>query len=243
MLPSLGLIAVVGLALVHAFGWKVGLVDRIPRSAWLSAAAETSVAYVFVHLLPELAAHQEDVSREVSLAREEETYLAALAGLIFFYALEHVTHRSRRKRAEIDSEDKASSRVFWASTLSFALFNALLGYGLGRRSEVSLTELGLFTVVIGVHFLVNDAALRRHHKDDYDRVGRWILAGAIVLGWIVSRWLSLPALTVGVMFGFVAGGIVFNVLKEEVPGEQEHGKAFWAFVAGAVLYAVLLLLI
>jgi hypothetical protein len=103
--------------------------------------------------------------------------------------------------------------------------------------------LTLFTIVIGMHFLVNDAALRRHHKDDYDRVGRWVLAAAIVLGWIVSRGLSLPALTVGLMFGLVAGGIVFTVLKEELPGEQEHGNAFWAFVAGAALYSVLLLLI
>jgi zinc transporter ZupT len=38
---------------------------------------------------------------------------------------------------------------------------------------------------------------------------------------------------------FIAGGILFNMLQEELPAERES-KA-WAFVAGAVVYACLLL--
>jgi hypothetical protein len=237
MLPSLGVVAVVALALVHVFAGKIPFAGAgEPRSAWLSAAAGTSVAYVFVHLLPELGVRQESYG-SVTLVNEEEIYVAALSGLIFFYALESANRKSRR---EGDGE-KTSILVFWISTIAFALFNALLGYALGRQGEVSITELILFTVVIGIHFVVNDAASRRHHKEDYDRIGRWVLAAAIVLGWSVSRNLALSDLGVNLMFGFLAGGIVLNVLKEELPEEQ--GSAFWAFLVGAAGYTLFLMLL
>jgi hypothetical protein len=41
---------------VHAIGGRLRFLDVIPRSTWLSLAGGISVAYVFVHLLPELAA-------------------------------------------------------------------------------------------------------------------------------------------------------------------------------------------
>jgi zinc transporter ZupT len=43
----------------------------------------------------------------------------------------------------------------------------------------------------------------------------------------------------GVLFAFLAGGVIMNVLKEELPEERE--SRFWAFVLGAGLYAGVLL--
>lgn len=56
------MLAAAGLALVHVVGWRLRLVHRVPRSRWLSLAGGASVAYVFLHLLPELAAGQETLS-------------------------------------------------------------------------------------------------------------------------------------------------------------------------------------
>jgi hypothetical protein len=42
-----------------------------------------------------------------------------------------------------------------------------------------------------------------------------------------------------VLFAFLAGGGTLNVIKEELPSEQE--SLFWAFVLGAALYTALLL--
>ena len=81
----------------------------------------------------------------------------------------------------------------------------------------------LFAFALGVHFVVNDHGLREHHKDSYDRVGRWVLAAAVV-----------------VLFAFLAEGVVLNVLKEELPEERE--SRFWAFALGATLYAAILLI-
>ena len=55
---------VTGLAIIHLFSGSIRFLDVLPRSRWLSAADGISVAYVFVHLLPDLAQEQE-ANREV----------------------------------------------------------------------------------------------------------------------------------------------------------------------------------
>ena len=44
---------------------------------------------------------------------------------------------------------------------------------------------------------------------------------------------------IAVLFGFLAGGVIMNVLKEELPEERE--SRFWAFALGAAAYAAILL--
>ena len=93
---------------------------------------------------------------------------------------------------------------------------------------------------MGLHFLVNDYGLRHHHKRLY-RIGRWILAAAVLFGWAVGLGIEINELHVALLFAFLAGGIVLNVLKEELPAERE--SRFWAFAAGAAGYAALLVLL
>lgn len=45
-------------ALVHVFGNRMRFLQVTPRSIWLSLAGGVSLAYVFMHLLPELAKRQ-----------------------------------------------------------------------------------------------------------------------------------------------------------------------------------------
>ncbi len=44
---------------------------------------------------------------------------------------------------------------------------------------------------------------------------------------------------IAALTAFLGGGVVLNVLKEEVPSERQ--SRFWAFAPGAVGYAALLL--
>ena len=55
MIVFLSLLLAAGLAAIHLFSGRLRFVRVIPRSRWLSAASGISVAYVFVHLLPDLA--------------------------------------------------------------------------------------------------------------------------------------------------------------------------------------------
>ena len=56
------LLAAAGLAVVHLLSGKLRFFEVTPRSIWLSMAGGVSVAYVFIHLLPELAEGQESIS-------------------------------------------------------------------------------------------------------------------------------------------------------------------------------------
>ena len=108
-----------------------------------------------------------------------------------------------------------------------------------HREEPGLGSLVLFAFAMGVHFVVNDFGLREDHKGAYDRVGRWVLAGAVFVGWAVGLLSEISEAALAVLFAFLAGGVVMNVLKEELPEERE--SRFWAFVLGTGLYAAVLL--
>jgi hypothetical protein len=236
------LLAALGLALVHVFAGKMRFLAGIPRSRWLSAAGGVSVAYVFLHLLPELAEAQEEfrgASGPVLGFVERHVYLVALIGLALFYGLDHLAQESRRRQQMKKGEDETAPGVFWLHIVSFGLYNLLIGYLLLHREEHSLGSLGIYFVAMALHFVVNDFALWEHHKEKYSRAGRWIIAAAVLLGWGVGALTEVDRMLIAVLLAFLAGGIVLNVLKEEVPGERQ--SRFWAFALGMGGYAALLL--
>jgi hypothetical protein len=49
------------LALVHLLASRLRFLRVQPRSVWLSVGGGISVAYVFLHLLPELQEHQQTI--------------------------------------------------------------------------------------------------------------------------------------------------------------------------------------
>ena len=66
-----------------------------------------------------------------------------------------------------------------------------------------------------------------------------MLAGALLVGWIAGATGAVPDLGVSLLSALLAGMIVLNVLKEELP--QERQSRFWAFALGLVVYGGLLL--
>ena len=98
--------------------------EGIPRSRWLSIAGGVSVAYIFVHLLPELNAGQEAIRRAIGdgLAfLEHHVYLIALLGLAIFYGMERVAAESRKRMGEAGKGDSTSTAAFWLHIASFAV--------------------------------------------------------------------------------------------------------------------------
>jgi len=238
----LSAILAVGLALVHLFSGKLRFLDVTPRSIWLSSASGVSVAYVFVHILPDLSESQETIQRTLGEGLaflEHHVYLMALLGLAVFYGLERAAKVSRQRNQKAGEGDVTSSGVFWIHICSFAVYNALIGYLLLHREQPGIQSLLFFFFAIALHFVVNDQGLREHHKAAYHRVGRWILAAAVIVGWVIGSGTELSPAAIAVLFSFLAGGIVLNVLKEELPEERQ--SRFWAFALGAGIYAALLL--
>jgi hypothetical protein len=245
-----GLVAV-GLAAVHLFAGKLR-VHAIPRRVWLSAAGGVSVAYVFVHLLPQVAARQATIVGRARASdivavtgRERLLFIAVLAGFALYFGLERLAHRSSRSPAReavaSGGQTPTSAAVFWLHVGSFALYNGVVGYLLVHREETGPAALSLFATAMALHFLVNDAGLAQHHETAYEHVGRWLLAAAVIVGFLVGVLTQLSHLSLSLLIAFLAGGIVLNVVKEELPPERE-GR-LWAFAAGIVGYTVVLLLV
>ena len=208
---------------LHLVAGKLTFLDRTPRSRSLSVAGGISVAYVFLHVFPELRHY----ARSHDWAHELLVEGLALVGLVAFYSLERVVVSDRRRPS-------ISPGVFWLHLGAFALYNLFVGAVWAREESESLRELLLAGFALGVHFLVNDHGLSEHHGERYRRVGRFILAGSASAGWAVGYFAPVPERILAGLFAFLAGGVILNVLKEELPEERE--SRFGAFVAGAALY-------
>jgi zinc transporter ZupT len=241
MIRIITLLAVILFALVHIIGGKLRFLAGTPRSYWLSLAGGVSVSYVFLHLLPELSESQEMLADELDgLAfLEHHVYLIALIGLAVFYGLDRLALTSRRQIREQHADASTSPGVFWLHISSFAVYNLLIGYLLVHRDVPGLWSLIVFVMAMALHFVVNDYGLREHHKTAYDRIGRWVLVAAVLVGWGIGLVTEISQAAIAVLIAFLAGGIILNVLKEELPEERQ--SRFSAFVVGASLYAALLL--
>ena len=289
-IPSL--VAVAVLVLVHVFAHKLKFLEGTPRSRWLSAAGGISLAYVFLHLLPELAEGQE-VLAEQGLgvaAIEFEIYGLALVGLLVFYGIERyvqVNEEVGRKDIEEDlaagvdmdeiAEEVEHHPSFWLHLATFGLYNAIIGYLLVHREDAEghgeaghgttaghggstahgaeqaladgatsmtasgeLASLATFAIAMALHFLVTDYGLREDFRNGWRTKGRWLLSAAVVIGWLLGLALELPEIAVLGLIALLGGGVILNVLKEELP--EERKSRFGALMAGAAGYTVLLAL-
>jgi hypothetical protein len=233
----LSALAVALLAVLHMVAGRIhdihvgrarGAAPERPR--WLSAAGGVSIAYVFVQLLPELGKVQstwlEAHTKRPLWWLESQIYVVALFGLLLALGLARTIvgpgHEGRHFRVHVGS---------------LAIYNVLVGALIHRMHGV--IPLTLATLAFGAHLLVNYHTLRSEHARARNGVGRWLLASAIVAGWLLVE-LWHPPLTVGAVFmGLVSGGVILNVLAEEIP--KEHEGSFVALVGGALAYSALLL--
>ena len=96
----------------------------------------------------------------------------------------------------------------------------------------------LYAVAIAFHLLSLTHDLSNEYGAAYQRVGRFILAGAALLGWGGGLLFALPGSMVTLLLAFVSGAVIMNSLIMELPSEKD-GR-FWPFMAGGLLYGVIL---
>lgn len=196
-----------------------------------------------MHIFPELHEAHRTINDQwqESLLASHYVYLLSLCGITVFYGLERVVKTARHDRAtenEGEAETRTGLPVFWLHIFSFGIYNALIAYLLVHREDQTLRSLIFFTIAIGFHFLANDFALADDHKETYHRWGRWVLAMAILIGWGLGLWVTVDETILGALFAFLAGGIILNVLKEELP--EGRLSRFGPFALGAAIYSGLL---
>lgn len=245
MILVLSLLAATGLAAVHVFSQRLRVLDGVPRNRLLSFVGGMAVAFVVLRLLPALGEHQETfetvTTGSVLGALKNHIYIILLVSIAIYYGLERLARVSRQKRRKAGKSDRASYSVFWLHTLTFALMNVLIGYLLIGQAEQGSLHLSLFFLAMLFKFIVNDHGLHRAHKELYDDLGRWLLALAVFFGWGINYLFDIHRLGPALLQAFIAGGVLLNVLKEELP--EERKSRYWAFALGVGGYAALLVAI
>lgn len=228
-----------GFTAIHFATKYMKFIKDVPRSRFLSFAGGIAVSYVFIHLLPELNHHQaileEALNHKEFSFIERHAYLVSLIGLAIFYGLEKMVKVSKVKAKSTPTDHG----VFWIHISSFFIYNAIIGYLLIKENDNNLWGMFFYFLAFSVHFITNDFSLRKDHKKIYDKYGRWLLSAAIIIGWFIGVITEVNELVISLLVAFLAGGIILNVLKEELPEERE--SSFGAFTIGLIGYALLLL--
>jgi hypothetical protein len=243
-MPWAGLVFVTTLGLLHVYADRLRWKDWLPEHLWLSFGAGVSIAYVFVDILPILGAGQAVLAESSGAIVERikhPVYLLALIGLVAFYSLELLAKRSRAENSETAHTDCTTPGVFWVHIAAFALYNALLGYLLRDAEHHGLLTCALLFFALMLHFMVNDYALRSHHKALYDRFGRWILALSVVGGYLIGSRYMVDEVSIAMLWAFVAGGLILNVIKDELPHHRQTSLA--SFLIGMGGYSFVLLMV
>lgn len=231
--------------LVHLFVGRLGLLDREPhQSNWVSFAGGVAIAYVFVYFLPGLAAKQGVLQASTDGGifgfLEHHVYLVAVAGLTvaFGFARAGVLLRaaaeSGRKLPKGLRQSLESYEIAGASG-----YYALAGYLVSELTKVS--SVALMSTAMVLHFAAIDHGFVHRDEDAYRRKFRWVFCAATLAGWALGAATVVSPLVIAVWTAFMAGAIIVNALREELPGESQ--LRFWPFFLGVTFFAAAVLVV
>jgi zinc transporter ZupT len=211
------------LASANFIGILIPVKNYVPRKWWLSFSGGVAVAYVFVHLIPEL-------HKITSVAGDSLTFSVTLLGtIIYFGAIKFVK----------ESKSTPESRLaFITQMIILVPYFFTVGYFLERLS--TLTALSSYTVAVGIHLVGFGYDQKEDHGEKYTIWVVGTLAVVLIAGTITSYFYKLDEFILSLLLAFVTGGILLNSIKEEIPTINQ--SRFWAFAAGASLTGILLLI-
>lgn len=226
---QLSMIAVSVLAALHLLASHRRF-EALEHPVGLSIAGGVSVAYVLVHLLPQLAQEQREWLVAWTHPRfhwlDRQVYLAAMFGLLIGLGVDYLTEDGR-----------GPGPRFWLHMTLAGAYNLIIG-AVAFRGHTSLA-LVLAVVAFGSHSLVSDHVLHVRYGQGFVRYGRWLLAGAVLAGWALAVAIEPHVVVIAALLGLVSGAMILRALAEELP--QRHRGRFTYFVAGATCYAAVLL--
>lgn len=78
---------------------------------------------------------------------------------------------------------------------------------------------------------------RLEYAEIYNKLGRFVLALCIVVGWIMGMTVKLSPLIESIIFAFISGAMILIVLKYELPPDDD--AHFPTFAFGVVAYTTL----
>jgi len=236
-------IAFAATAFLMFFHWITPwLATRLPQNgrAFISFSGGVAVAYVFLHMLPDLVEYNKPIgeyllkNRWLTPFTELLIYIVALFGFLMYYGLDLIAERYR-------DQGHDDNLVYELHLLMFCLYNFLITYTMSLRVVSSITATVLFTIAMALHFMLTDQKFCRFYQNKFNRFGRFVLIAALFSGWICSVIFDpVNVMVVALMVAFLAGSVLLNVFREELPAVGVASYSWFAF--GSFLVAVVLLM-
>jgi hypothetical protein len=205
------------------------------QGALLSGSAGISIAYVFVHMMPELAGARQTFVKWTSIPTAFDgmvVYFLALVGFLVFFSLDRYSKGAQTTVAEGGIPD------FSLKLIGFSAYVCLVSYLLVNNLENSLIASATYAAAMAVHFLTFDHSFREEPGGGYQRRGHLLLAAAAPVGWVLGLLFSLPQDILALMLGFLSGGIIVNSMITELP--TGRGGTMWPFLSGSLIYSLIL---
>ena len=106
------------------------------------------------------------------------------------------------------------------------------------RALSGMTYTVLFTFAMSLHFVLMDRKFLRLYPIKFHANGRIFLLASLFFGWLLSIFFDpINVLFVAFMVAFLAGSILFNVFREELP--KSNLASFSWFTLGALLISTI----
>jgi len=224
---------------VFLFGGRIYPLRAIIRNqtTLLGISAGVSLAYVFVHVIPELSGARQAFVESTSLPVKFEgmiVYFLALVGYLVFYTVDHLSARARR--ALVDGERPPDYDL---KLVGFSAYVCLISYLLVNNLDTEPLSTELYALAMAIHFLAFDHGFREVGEESYRRRGCRLLAAGAVLGWVLGWTFVLPRDVLALMLSFLSGGIIVNAAIGELESNETRNP--WPLIAGSLVYSAILI--
>jgi len=227
---------VVYLALINFFGIYLFPRDRVPSQKWFSFSSGIAITYFFLYLLPSLNQRQDTLRIDwLNLSLPSEIYFVSLIGFTLFYG----TMRFIRLSFFQDTRtEKYFSYYLQIGLLTGYMFFS--AYVVTASFDSVVTKL-FYATALGIHFLAvgNDLYLR--YGDKFIKRGRYFITVGILCGGIFSYYVDLMSHVETIIFAFVAGAMILNIVKYKLPTDRE--LVYPVFIATVIIYSFILIIL
>jgi hypothetical protein len=227
----------ISLAAAHFSAFRISTLPSKTQDVLASVGGGAAIAYIFIHLMPELAVGGRALS-ELDITKftptpitETGLFLTAMIGMVIFFILEVRTEEGRLST-------KIGFRVHMAS---FASGSAIYGYTLPSLVTTGWSYAILFTAVLAGHLLLADRALARAHPAQFAHETRWIGIAAVGAGF-GAAYLLPPAndFILAIVTAFLGGSLLMTTFREELP-TASRTRIPW-FLLGLIVMSGLLII-
>lgn len=227
----LGLILAFLLGLLHFFSEEFYLkYFQEHHKALMSFAAGVSVTYLLTHLIPDILL--ESLKFEILQSKLIFSYL--LAGFVVFHLVEKYVQQHVKSKMLLKD-------LRWIHFVSLFVYHAVIGIMIIHYAEEGFKYAFFFAVPVALNLVVLNISFHNVHKEDSRPKGNYIFniigSLAVLAGAIFALKYKLPLSIVLSGAAFVAGSLMFIVIRETVPKEKEGSG--WIFLLGILVYWLL----